>query len=155
MIPVYQDKFDHDGNCLPACLATLFEEPLSAWDRCSARYSDWEAVLERELNHRGYTSLEVIFSGGLECRGLKEGTEVILVHNWTETTSEHAHAIIGRFAGYDEGHMLWEVIHDPCEPIYPPGYPPIYERDYQIEAMLLLVPCKSKIRLDRRTVTAN
>jgi len=138
--PVYQTRTDDvTANCLPACLATLFEDSIEAWDRGSACYADWEEWIDRELARRGLAQVEIVFGPDVEIRGLAVGGLYILTHNRSGTLGAEAHAIIGRFAGYAEGHVMWNVVFDPWEPYYVDGSD-ISERDYLIESVTVIHP---------------
>lgn len=59
MKPVYQTRFGAEGNCWPACLASLFEVPLEEVDQCACQHEDWRAQTDAWLASKGLFYVEV------------------------------------------------------------------------------------------------
>ena len=63
MVPVFQDKFDNEGNCLGACIASILELPLEAIpdfnemgmgkERVKNEHAPWFKEMRRWLGDRG------------------------------------------------------------------------------------------------------
>lgn len=66
MIPVYQTRGGRQGNCWPACLASLLELPLEDVDHCCAQHDDFHERSQRFLADRGLFYLECEIRGGVD-----------------------------------------------------------------------------------------
>lgn len=137
MTPIYQTRSGETGNCYPACLASIFHERIEDWDDCSSHFDDWEERLDAKLAARGFAQVEIIFSDDLEMRGLAVGGHYILCTNREEEDGGYCHVVIGQFMEQGNGYMSFIVVHDPYEP-FMANWPPIEERDYQIDSIILL-----------------
>lgn len=122
MTPTLQTRFGNDGNCWPACLATIFDVPLSAVDHLAAHYEDWHEQTEAFLQERGLfqNQIEVKQDAmGRNCFPFiapPEGTICVVVgKRWGASI---AHAVVakvkhGQAESPEQCHLEFEIIHDP------------------------------------------
>jgi hypothetical protein len=125
MTPVFQTRFGTDGNCWAACLATVFDVPLSEVDHCACNHADWFEQTRKWLAGRGLFDLQVQF---YDLNGVKQfpfvappdGTLCVLSG---KTTRGLFHVVVARISiipiegDADLGRVEFNIVHDP----YPSG----------------------------------
>lgn len=142
MKPVFQNRFGADGNCWPACLASMLECTLEEADVCSCQeHPAWIERTEKFLAARGlyYVEIKRDADGNFAGTAPPDGALVML---GVGTERNLPHVVIGRVE-YDEWHPDGQVahyqlyiVHDPIKPRGPEG-------SYDIGSIILLC------RLDR------
>lgn len=120
MKPVFQTKFGADGNCWPACLASLLEIPIEETDHCSCvDHPGWIQKTNEFLAARGlyYLQIDTGPDGLIPGGPIPEGQLVIL-----RVTGKTGlpHVVIARARWFEERHETGEcaglefiVVHDP------------------------------------------
>lgn len=122
MKPVHQTRFGKEGNCWPACIASLFEVPLEEVDHLACQHPDWLERTDEWLKARGLYYVEVPWiqedgSGApfpITCP--PEGT-LVIAGCWTKRKLPHV--VIARveiLKRNEHGHATafgLNLVHDP------------------------------------------
>ena len=87
MITVDQTRFGQDGNCMSACLATVFSLPLDQVPDLCPDHGDWVAEYTGFLKDRGLVLVTVDFSNLLM---ILLGSTPVIVSGKTECGLLHA-----------------------------------------------------------------
>lgn len=108
MKPVDQTEFgDKNGNCFPACLATLLELPVEAVPNfCKGDPEDWYAHVQAWLRPMGYSAVDLrLWVKGSDWRP-NPGQLCIL--SGKSPRGDFDHSVVGIFAN-----PHFRVLHDP------------------------------------------
>lgn len=110
MKPVYQTKFgEGEGNCLPACIASIFELPLEVIPHfCKIGGDDWQKELNKFLEPYHLYHIEMDIREK-ENEGFKDVVKGYHLINGKSPRGDFYHSIVGK-----DG----KAIHDP----HPKGY---------------------------------
>lgn len=122
MKPVFQTRYGSEGNCWPACLATIFEVSLSEVDHLAANFPDWSEQTEKFLARFGLFQNEIQVTSDAMGRNNfpfiapPEGTICVVVGK--RFGASISHAVVARVAhkAVESGDMVelkFEIIHDP------------------------------------------
>lgn len=118
---VFQTRHGKDGNCWPACLASILEMSISRLEHCSGHLPDWKEQTDRFLADSGYFFIELTkYHGDQVFRNITappNGTHVI-----AGCTSRRgfSHAVIARVehTKLEEGECTefhLRIVHDPAD----------------------------------------
>lgn len=90
MKPVFQTRFGKEGNCWPACLASLFEVPLEEVDHLACQHDEWRERTDAWLASRGLFYVEIPWTegGNFPTTCLPDGATVI-AGCWTQRGFPH------------------------------------------------------------------
>lgn len=136
MKPVFQTRFGKEGNCWPACLASMLELPLEETDHCTCSNPRWREDTDALLAKRGlfYVQISKNPDGSFPTTVLPNAAFVIL---GCSTERNLPHVVIARYVhtayhpdGQAASFQLW-IVHDPIKPEGPSG-------EYTIDALILL-----------------
>ena len=107
MIPVYQTRFGKDGNCFPACIASLLECGIGSVDWGVPDDGAWIKVYNDKLAETGLMFVEIPFQDELPT--LPDGCLLVICG---KSKGGLLHSAIGRYnrAGKD---IAITCIHDP------------------------------------------
>lgn len=117
MTPVFQTRFGADGNCWPACLASLLECTIEEVDHCACHNEGWQERTQEFLAKRGLFWIEIVFTqtGVLPFTSPPNGSLCII---GCVTARKRPHVVVARvveIAATFDGHPRhrYDVVHDP------------------------------------------
>lgn len=122
MKKVFQTRIGTNGDCWPACLASIFEVPLAEVAQCAANFPDWSEQTDAWLGKRGLFQNEIKVQqnadGSLTFPFIAppEGTLCVVIGKFRD--SSISHAVVCRVGHVpveqaDCVGLQLEVIHDP------------------------------------------
>ena len=116
MEPVDQTIFGNtNGNCFPACLASILEIPLDTIPNFCATPGDWIRAANKWMSTYGLCILEWdLAEDGALCgmNGLADGAWVVI--SGKSPRGDFLHAVVGRYRDDEElGTHKLEYVHDP------------------------------------------
>lgn len=122
MKPVFQTRKGSDGDCWPACLATIFEVPLEEVAQCAANFPDWAEQTEAWLAKLGLFQNEIEATSDAMGRNRfpfiapPEGTVCVVTgKRWGASISHAVVAKVRHEAVEESGcvNLRFEIVHDP------------------------------------------
>jgi hypothetical protein len=120
--PVMQTRLSgKDGNCWPACLASIFNTTLEEVDECSNQYPDWHEKTDEFLATMGLTCFQIQPDqyGNYPFTATPDGTICCVGY---KSEKGVPHVVVGKTRVVNEAGadiLCFEIIHDP----YPGGIP--------------------------------
>ncbi len=121
MKKVYQTTFGKQGNCWPACLASIFEETIEEWECCACHREDWREQTAKKLEEKGLQHNEVSVSAQdkdgapLQVKGISLNDKHLYLIGVTSKNSL-PHVVIGEYdeaGSLESKHLKFNVVHDP------------------------------------------
>ena len=112
MKPVFQTRFGRDGNCWPACIASILDLPLEETDHLACANEDWDERTMKFLKERGLSYIDVRRNpdGSWPITAPPNGMNVIL--GVTNPRSSLPHCVVAQVeASRDK--MGFNIVHDP------------------------------------------
>ncbi len=122
MKPVFQTRTGSDGDCWPACLATIFEVPLAEVAQCAANLEGWTDATEAWLEKRGLFQNEIQVQQDAMGRNKfpfiapPVGTLCVVVGRRWGASISHAVVCKVKHIPADEAGCVglqFEIVHDP------------------------------------------
>lgn len=115
MKPVPQSKVGADGDCLPACVASILELPLDAVPHFNALYREnWKAGLDRFLLDHQLCPLFIRWDDDLSAWLQKNRLHSIVTLR-TAAGTLHSTVYFGAFLSHDPGAPSVEMVGDPVD----------------------------------------
>lgn len=118
MIPILQTRFGEDGNCWPACWASLLHYSIEELDHLSNHLPDWHEATQAFLSRHGLFYVEYKWSEPEPFNMTLFPVGALIIGSFVQPQSGRRHCVILEVEHHPveiDGmtQMDWVVVHDP------------------------------------------